>query len=189
MLEERLSKEVEWKERKRQQETQAMQRVEEEFQRKRAREKANIREQLRYLQYHQSPMAIHDGPLEKYRIDNSYSERKESLSNSRLRLDPEGAPSISHHRSSSDELQKENVKSNNLVNIKISSSSRNARSGETQAHNNHNPSRAIRESRDSSRKETTAGRLGYIFLFHLKNNIGYLIRYKTHCSIDWTMHS
>ena len=160
MLEARLSKEAEWKERKRQQETQAMQRVEEEFQRKRAREKANIREQLRCLQHHQS-----DGPLEKYRIDNSYSDRKESLSNSRLRLDPEGAPSISHHRSSSDEIQKENVKSNNLVNIKNSSSSRNTRSSEVQVHHNHNSQRFIRESRDSNHKEAVAGRLGYFFFF------------------------
>jgi len=160
LLEARLSKEAEWKEQKRQQESQAMQRVEEEFQRKRAREKANIREQLRYLQHHQSAVVIRDGPLAKYRIDNSYSDRKESQSNSRLRLDPEGAPSISHHRSSSDELQKENVKSNNLTNIKISSGNRNVQNIESQGHKNPNPSRAVRESRDSNRKEIASARLG-----------------------------
>ena len=83
VLEERLSREAELKERKRLQEQVAMQRVEEEFQRKRAREKANIRQQLRILQY---------------------SQEQE---HHRTRLDPEGAPSssaASHNRTSSDEF-------------------------------------------------------------------------------------
>lgn len=86
-LEQRLSREAELKERKRLQEIQAMQRVEEEFQRKRAREKANIRQQLRILQH-----AEHNG--------NSNDAR----------LDPEGAPSsISHNRTSSDEIQQAKI--------------------------------------------------------------------------------
>nr|XP_023021298.1 uncharacterized protein LOC111509730 [Leptinotarsa decemlineata] len=46
-LSDKLSKEAERREKKRIQELEAMQKVEEEFQRKRAREKANIRQQLR----------------------------------------------------------------------------------------------------------------------------------------------
>ena len=46
-LAEKLSREAELKERQRLGELEAMRRVEEEFQRKRAREKANIRQQLR----------------------------------------------------------------------------------------------------------------------------------------------
>lgn len=85
-LEQRLSREAELKERKRLQEVQAMQRVEEEFQRKRAREKANIRQQLRILQY-----------------------SSEQDPNS-ARLDPEGAPSsISHNRTSSDEIHQAKI--------------------------------------------------------------------------------
>ena len=180
MLEERLSKEAESKERKRQQETQVMQRVEEEFQRKRAREKANIREQLRSLHHHQSATTggfHHDGPLEKHRIDSSYGRKDpsghpsghssghpSSSSSSRLRLDPEGAPAVSHHRSSSDELQKENVKSNNLVNHKMVSAGRNIRMGEAQPHNNYSQSRTvIRESRDPNRREFLDPRLGCVF--------------------------
>ena len=84
-LEARLSREAEAKERKRLQEVQAMQRVEEEFQRKRAREKANIRQQLRILQY---------------------SSEQQQQTGRIARLDPEGAPSsISHNRTSSDEIQ------------------------------------------------------------------------------------
>lgn len=90
-LEQRLSREAEMKERKRIQEVQAMQRVEEEFQRKRAREKANIRHQLRILQY---------------------SSDLQEQANRSARLDPEGAPSsISHNRTSSDEIQQAKVAS------------------------------------------------------------------------------
>jgi hypothetical protein len=96
LLEEKLSKEAEHKERKRLQETQAMQRVEEEFQKKRAREKANIRQQLRVLQLdhykHQEQLMI-------------LREQQHHQQQRIARLDPEGAPSsISHHRTSSDEL-------------------------------------------------------------------------------------
>lgn len=93
MLEERLSREAETKERKRIQEVQAMQRVEEEFQRKRAREKANIRQQLRVLQ-----------------LDSS-DDRS-------ARMDPEGAPSSlssSHRRTSSDELHHQKQQQQHLA--------------------------------------------------------------------------
>ncbi|XP_057366277.1 LOW QUALITY PROTEIN: uncharacterized protein LOC130687143 [Daphnia carinata] len=96
LLEEKLSREAELKERKRLQEMQAMQRVEEEFQRKRAREKANIRQQLRVLQLdhykHQEQLML---------LQQQQHHQQQRIA----RLDPEGAPSsISHHRTSSDEL-------------------------------------------------------------------------------------
>lgn len=99
MLEEKLSREAEHKERKRLQEMQAMQRVEEEFQRKRAREKANIRQQLRVLQLdhykHQEQLMM---------LQQQQHHQQQRIA----RLDPEGAPSsISHHRTSSDELQQQ----------------------------------------------------------------------------------
>ena len=99
LLEEKLSREAEQKERKRLQEMQAMQRVEEEFQRKRAREKANIRQQLRVLQ------------LDHYKQQEQLMllQQQQQHQQQRIaRLDPEGAPSsISHHRTSSDELQQQ----------------------------------------------------------------------------------
>lgn len=99
LLEEKLSREAELKERKRLQEMQAMQRVEEEFQRKRAREKANIRQQLRVLQLdhykHQEQLML---------LQQQQHHQQQRIA----RLDPEGAPSsISHHRTSSDELQQQ----------------------------------------------------------------------------------
>lgn len=96
LLEEKLSREAEQKERKRLQETLAMQRVEEEFQRKRAREKANIRQQLRVLQLDHYK---HQEQLMVLRQQQHHQQQRIA------RLDPEGAPSsISHHRTSSDEL-------------------------------------------------------------------------------------
>ncbi|KAI9560183.1 hypothetical protein GHT06_014197 [Daphnia sinensis] len=96
LLEEKLSREAEQKERKRLQETLAMQRVEEEFQRKRAREKANIRQQLRVLQLDHYK---HQEQLMMLREQQHHQQQRIA------RLDPEGAPSsISHQRTSSDEL-------------------------------------------------------------------------------------
>ncbi|XP_053611108.1 uncharacterized protein LOC128675607 isoform X2 [Plodia interpunctella] len=61
-LAEKLSKEADLKEQQRRTELEAMRRVEEEFQRKRAREKANIRQQLRLVSGASStPTATHNG--------------------------------------------------------------------------------------------------------------------------------
>ncbi|XP_014485332.1 PREDICTED: uncharacterized protein LOC106749893 isoform X2 [Dinoponera quadriceps] len=77
-LAEKLSREAEAKERQRKGELEAMRKVEEEFQRKRAREKANIRQQLRL-----------------YSMDENLS-LPTVWDNSQLsRADPDGAPSSS----------------------------------------------------------------------------------------------
>ncbi|XP_011169183.1 uncharacterized protein LOC105202380 isoform X1 [Solenopsis invicta] len=78
-LAEKLSREAEAKERQRKGELEAMRKVEEEFQRKRAREKANIRQQLRL-----------------YSMDENMSSLPTVWDNSQLsRADPDGAPSSS----------------------------------------------------------------------------------------------
>ncbi|XP_034940335.1 uncharacterized protein [Chelonus insularis] len=78
-LAEKLSREAEAKERQRKSELEAMRKVEEEFQRKRAKEKANIRQQLRL-----------------YSMDeNSSSLPPPSDSSHMSRADPDGAPSSS----------------------------------------------------------------------------------------------
>jgi hypothetical protein len=74
-LAEKLSREAELKERQRLGELEAMQRVEEEFQRKRAREKASIRQQLRLFSLD----------------ENLYSSLP--LGWGDTRADPDGAPS------------------------------------------------------------------------------------------------
>ncbi|KAH9635734.1 hypothetical protein HF086_013842, partial [Spodoptera exigua] len=58
-LAEKLSKEADLKEQQRRTELEAMRRVEEEFQRKRAREKANIRQQLRLVSSGANSMPAH----------------------------------------------------------------------------------------------------------------------------------
>ncbi|RLU16838.1 hypothetical protein DMN91_010906 [Ooceraea biroi] len=78
-LAEKLSREAEAKERQRKGELEAMRKVEEEFQRKRAREKANIRQQLRL-----------------YSMDENLSSLPTVWDSSQLsRADPDGAPSSS----------------------------------------------------------------------------------------------
>ncbi|XP_011266728.1 uncharacterized protein LOC105257654 isoform X4 [Camponotus floridanus] len=78
-LAEKLSREAEAKERQRKGELEAMRKVEEEFQRKRAREKANIRQQLRL-----------------YSMDENMSSLPTVWDSSQLsRADPDGAPSSS----------------------------------------------------------------------------------------------
>ncbi|KAG7204198.1 hypothetical protein KM043_002033 [Ampulex compressa] len=78
-LAEKLSREAEAKERQRRGELEAMRKVEEEFQRKRAREKANIRQQLRL-----------------YNMGENLSSLPVAWDNSQLsRADPDGAPSSS----------------------------------------------------------------------------------------------
>ncbi|XP_047353073.1 uncharacterized protein LOC124950438 isoform X1 [Vespa velutina] len=78
-LAEKLSREAEAKERQRKGELEAMRKVEEEFQRKRAREKANIRQQLRL-----------------YNMDEHLSSLPSAWDTSQLsRADPDGAPSSS----------------------------------------------------------------------------------------------
>ena len=108
LLEEKLTKEAEAKERRRLQEVEAMQRVEEEFQRKRAREKASIREQLRLLQFQSKNGAEHVTTEVLYaaRTDQRYNARLSSPGRSlakevaaKKRLDPEGAPAVTHNRS------------------------------------------------------------------------------------------
>jgi hypothetical protein len=74
-LAEKLSREAELKERQRLGELEAMRRVEEEFQRKRAREKANIRQQLRLFNLD----------------ENIYSSLPTGWGDTRA--DPDGAPS------------------------------------------------------------------------------------------------
>ena len=74
-LAEKLSREAELKERQRLGELEAMRRVEEEFQRKRAREKANIRQQLRLFSLD----------------ENMYSSLPTGWGDTRA--DPDGAPS------------------------------------------------------------------------------------------------
>ncbi|CAL1687215.1 unnamed protein product [Lasius platythorax] len=77
-LAEKLSREAEAKERQRKGELEAMRKVEEEFQRKRAREKANIRQQLRL-----------------YSMDENMSLPTVWDSSQLSRADPDGAPSSS----------------------------------------------------------------------------------------------
>ncbi|XP_057323896.1 uncharacterized protein LOC130666528 isoform X2 [Microplitis mediator] len=77
-LAEKLSREAEAKERQRKSELEAMRKVEEEFQRKRAKEKANIRQQLRL-----------------YSMDENSSLPPASDSSHLSRADPDGAPSSS----------------------------------------------------------------------------------------------
>ncbi|XP_074109384.1 uncharacterized protein LOC141534133 isoform X1 [Cotesia typhae] len=78
-LAEKLSREAEAKERQRKSELEAMRKVEEEFQRKRAKEKANIRQQLRL-----------------YSMDENSSSLPPASDSSHLsRADPDGAPSSS----------------------------------------------------------------------------------------------
>ncbi|XP_066594247.1 serine/arginine repetitive matrix protein 2-like isoform X2 [Prorops nasuta] len=77
-LAEKLSREAEAKERQRKGELEAMRKVEEEFQRKRAREKANIRQQLRL-----------------YSMDENVSLPTVWDSSQLSRADPDGAPSSS----------------------------------------------------------------------------------------------
>ncbi|KAK0178248.1 hypothetical protein PV328_002218 [Microctonus aethiopoides] len=77
-LAEKLSREAEAKERQRRNELEAMRKVEEEFQRKRAKEKANIRQQLRL-----------------YSMDENSSLPPASDSSHLSRADPDGAPSSS----------------------------------------------------------------------------------------------
>jgi hypothetical protein len=74
-LAEKLSKEVELKERQRLGELEAMRRVEEEFQKKRAREKASIRQQLRLFSLD----------------ENEYCSLPTGWGD--MRADPDGAPS------------------------------------------------------------------------------------------------
>lgn len=77
-LSDKLSREAEAKEKQRKNELEAMRKVEEEFQRKRAKEKANIRQQLRL-----------------YSMDEMHSNSLPSIfDNTNLsRADPDGAPS------------------------------------------------------------------------------------------------
>ncbi|XP_043277534.1 uncharacterized protein [Venturia canescens] len=77
-LAEKLSREAEAKERQRKSELEVMRKVEEEFQRKRAREKANIRQQLRL-----------------YTMDENSSLPPAWDSSQLSRADPDGAPSSS----------------------------------------------------------------------------------------------
>ncbi|XP_076392220.1 uncharacterized protein LOC105663754 isoform X2 [Megachile rotundata] len=77
-LAEKLSREAEAKERQRKGELEAMRKVEEEFQRKRAKEKANIRQQLRLFK----------------EMEENFDLASSQWDDSRLsRADPDGAPS------------------------------------------------------------------------------------------------
>jgi hypothetical protein len=168
LLEEKLSREAEHKERKRLQETQAMQRVEEEFQKKRAREKANIRQQLRVLQLdhykHQEQLMI-------------LREQQHHQQQRIARLDPEGAPSsISHHRTSSDELPIQQSPGRKSTNVRsaVAVESRDKRKETTpltstpvsalqQLRDNRGRSNNIRSEDvvDSAKKKTTQPQMDY----------------------------
>ncbi|XP_044731263.1 uncharacterized protein LOC123294216 isoform X2 [Chrysoperla carnea] len=86
---ERLSKEAERKERQRKSELEAMRRVEEEFQKKRAREKASIRQQLRL-----------------YSLDENNKNQSGNWEESQLRSEPDGAVSSSPAPSPTNHNQK-----------------------------------------------------------------------------------
>jgi hypothetical protein len=86
----RLSKEAEMMERQRRQEAEAMRKVEEEFQKKRAREKASLKEQLRIFSMQDS-----DGPQSLPAI--SLDER--AIQRSKPRAEPEGQASSKPRKS------------------------------------------------------------------------------------------